>query len=401
MKFCSVLSVLTVAAAFIAAASGSDVDIDAKKAIVPLTASDMLRLVSATDRAKALLKDIRRRTSSSRHLDDQDGSSTVDGGGGLRFLAEADTCEDQLDVCRADLGACQAGTDGGDGDGASILYVQMAQTCKIKEKIDGDGNVYYELSSKDMDDETYAFTDRPYRIAETMTTLQFFRDFDATFDEETGGRPNAAMTFRHADTGNFEGPLISVLVEAAYRKENGKYVYELTQSEEQEAVHALKDFFRDGDGEDGVAVYEMCSLFIDGATICDPSEVDNCRDYNCVDQKYATKEGDCEDCMCYNPPNPYDQPVTNTFCESSERTKKGGKKWAECVPKRRNGDMCHRHWQCLGGWCKEGNKCGGWGCCKDLKKLGEECHAQFGDRCLSRNCGPDNVCVPCEGRECA
>ena len=115
-----------------------------------------------------------------------------------------------------------------------------------------------------MDDETYAFTDRPLRAAEAMSTRQFFKDFDATFSEETGGRPNTAVTFRHRDTGNFEGPLISVFVEAAYRKDSGKYVYELTQSEEQEEVSALKDFFRKGDGrDDGTVEYEMCSLFID------------------------------------------------------------------------------------------------------------------------------------------
>ena len=267
-----VISALSAAAAAAAATDASAADVDATKTMVPLTTPDLLRLVSTTNKVKALFKDTRRRrSSSSRHrgiLADQGGDNASSGEGGLRFLAGGeggDSCEVKLDECRADLGLCQSETDG-DGDGASILYVQMAQTCKIKEKTDGKGKVYYELSSKDMDDETYAFTDRPLRAAEAMSTRQFFKDFDATFSEETGGRPNAAVTFRHHDTSNFEGPLISVFVEAAYRKDSGKYVYELTQSEEQEGVSALKDFFRKGDGkDDGIVEYEMCSLFIDSA----------------------------------------------------------------------------------------------------------------------------------------
>ena len=260
------------AALVISALSAAAADVDAKKTTVPLTTADLLRLVSTANKVEALFKDARRRrSSSSRHrgsLADQGGDNASGGEGGLRFLAGGeggDSCEDKLDECRADLGLCQSETDG-DGDGASFLYVQMAQTCKIKEKTDGKGKVYYELSSKDMDDDTYALTDRPFRAAEAMSTRQFFKDFDATFSEETGGRPNTAVTFRHRDTGNFEGPLISVFVEAAYRKDSGKYVYELTQSEEQEEVSALKDFFRKGDGrDDGIVEYEMCSLFIDSS----------------------------------------------------------------------------------------------------------------------------------------
>ena len=271
MNLRTALAALVISSSLSAAAAAAAADVDATKTMVPLTTPDLLRLVSTTNNVRALFKDTRRRRrSSSRHrgsIADQGGDKASSGEGGLRFLAGGgeggDSCEVKLDECRADLGLCQSETDD-DGDGASILYVQMAQTCKIKEKTDGKGKVYYELSSKDMDDETYAFTDRPLRAAEAMSTRQFFKDFDATFSEETGGRPNAAVTFRHRNTSNFEGPLISVFVEAAYRKDSGKYVYELTQSEEQEGVSALKDFFRKGDGkDDGIVEYEMCSLFID------------------------------------------------------------------------------------------------------------------------------------------
>ena len=67
------------------------------------------------------------------------------------------------------------------------------------------------------------------------------------------------MTFRHKDTDEFEGPLIAVYVEAAYKKSSGKFVYELSQSKDEEEVNALDEFFEDGD----VVEYESCSLFID------------------------------------------------------------------------------------------------------------------------------------------
>jgi len=354
MNIRTALAVLVISAVSAAAATdASAADVDARKTMVPLTTADLLRLVSTTNKARALFKDARRRrSSSSRHrgsLADQGGDNASGGEGGLRFLAGGeggDSCEDTLDECRADLGLCQSETDG-DGDGASFLYVQMAQTCKIKEKTDGKGKVYYELSSKDMDDDTYALTDRPFRAAEAMSTRQFFKDFDATFSEETGGRPNTAVTFRHRDTGNFEGPLISVFVEAAYRKDSGKYVYELTQSEEQEEVSALKDFFRKGDGrDDGIVEYEMCSLFIDSSDDgCSPEVgsggVDKCGEHECAYQKY---EKDCKACMCYSHDSPW-------YCLKYPEEK------AKCVDKRENGEGCHENWQCKSGRCGDKRKC--------------------------------------------
>ena len=41
---------------------------------------------------------------------------------------------------------------------------------------------------------------------------------------------------------------LSVFVEAAHRKDSDKYVYELTQREEQEEDSSLGDFFREGEG---------------------------------------------------------------------------------------------------------------------------------------------------------
>jgi len=68
-----------------------------------------------------------------------------------------------------------------------------------------------------MDDDTYVFSDRPYRIAYSILTLDFVKNFGGMFSKKTGGRPNGAMTFRHKDTDAFEGPLIAVYVDAAYK----------------------------------------------------------------------------------------------------------------------------------------------------------------------------------------
>ena len=168
------------------------------------------------------------------------------------------SCSEKLDKCRSKLDKCEA-----EAAEPTLLFTQMGQTCKLKRKERGDddngGKYYYEWSSKDMDDETYVFSDRPYRIAYSMPTEEFFENFDDTFSEETGGRPNGVMTLRHKDTSVFEGPLITVYVEAAYKKSSDKFVYELSQSKDQKEVNALDDFFEDGD----VVEYESCSLFID------------------------------------------------------------------------------------------------------------------------------------------
>ena len=171
---------------------------------------------------------------------------------------------DKLDKCRSKLDKCEK-----EADAPTFLFTQMGQTCKLKRKERGDGTPYYEWSSKDMDDETYVFSDRPYRIAYSMQTEEFFENFDDTFSEETGGRPNGAMTFRHKDTNEFEGPLIAVYVDAAYKKSSGKFVYELSQSKDEEEVNALDEFFDDGD----VVEYESCSSFIDTAWNKMPQEI--------------------------------------------------------------------------------------------------------------------------------
>ena len=195
-------------------------------------------------------------------------------------------CPDKLDKCRFKLETCEK-----EADAPTLLFTQMGQSCKLKRKERGDGNPYYEWSSKDMDDETYVFSDRPYRIAYSMPTEEFFENFDDTFSKETGGKPNGAMTFRHKDTNEFEGPLIAVYVDAAYKKSSGKFVYELSQSKEEKEVNALDEFFDDGD----VVEYESCSLFID--TISDGKDDGNDCFHKCHDSSYREKGESWSYCM--------------------------------------------------------------------------------------------------------
>jgi len=169
------------------------------------------------------------------------------------------SCSDKLDKCKSNLKTCEK-----EAAQPTFLFTQMADMCKLKRKTDSKGERYYEWSSKDMDDDTYLFSDRPYRIAETMTTEDFFDEFDNMFTKDNGGKPNGAITFRHKNTDKFEGPLISVFVEAAYKTDGGKFVYKLRQSNDQETVNALDDFFGSNKDDHGdVAEYFMCSLFID------------------------------------------------------------------------------------------------------------------------------------------
>jgi hypothetical protein len=163
---------------------------------------------------------------------------------------------EKLDKCRSKLETCEAEAK---ADAPTFLFTQIGHTCKLKRKERGGGTYSYEFSSKDLDGTTYAFSDRPYRIAYSMPTEEFVADFSGMFSQETGGSPNGALTFRHEDSDAFEGPLIAVYVDAAYKKSSGKYVYELSQSKDEAEVNALDDFFQDGD----VVEYESCSLFID------------------------------------------------------------------------------------------------------------------------------------------
>ena len=189
--------------------------------------------------------------------------------GNIRRLGGGCTsCKEKLDECKAKL---KEGVDSSASNEGTVryLFTQLADTCKLR-RIQKNNKIRYEWSSKSIDDVTYAFSDRPYRIAGATSTKMFFETFHDTFRQRTGGNPNGAITFRSGNTNNnFEGPLISVLIEAAYQKVGGRYIYELKQSEDEMMITSLDDFFHgDNDGRAvETAEFDMCSIFIDGGFV--------------------------------------------------------------------------------------------------------------------------------------
>jgi hypothetical protein len=158
------------------------------------------------------------------------------------------------DVCDSALAQCK-----GDASNPKLLYVQVANHCTLSRS-----GGKYTLSTTDMDDDTYVFSDRPFRAETVVNTKDFFADFNNAFTESTGGNPNAAVTLVHEDDNQFEGPLVSVFIDAAYSMDSGTYTYQVEQSEDQQAILSLESFFEGGE-EDSI-FYSDCSFFIDTVT---------------------------------------------------------------------------------------------------------------------------------------
>lgn len=195
-----------------------------------------------------------------------------DGGGGTRGGSQKDdktaeenqsTCQEELDICRAEK-----------EKESHPLYVQMANQCKLSRR-----HGKYLLTTSDMAEETWTFSDHPLRVQQTLSTDQFFKSFDTTFkEEETGGpgRPNAAFTFVHEDNNGFDGPLVAVMIKAAFTtSHNSKttYTYQLKQSDSQKETFSLDSLFDEDEEEDDEddddhsldETFINCSIFIDSA----------------------------------------------------------------------------------------------------------------------------------------
>lgn len=169
----------------------------------------------------------------------------------------------QLRECQESLGSCLAR----ESQAASLipfLFVQMAESCSIEM----DQGRYF-LRTQDMDVDTYAFSDRPYRYAQTYST-SFFTDY--LFRELFSSvPPNAAVTFNVFDgqsEASFEGPLVSVFLNASFmtfQSDNSTLIeYEIIQSPEQEAILSLSNFFSGvNTTQNASRLFEHCSLFID------------------------------------------------------------------------------------------------------------------------------------------
>mmetsp|Transcript_45981 Transcript_45981/g.112213 ORF Transcript_45981/g.112213 Transcript_45981/m.112213 type:complete len:265 (+) Transcript_45981:1136-1930(+) len=181
-------------------------------------------------------------------------SAGVNLSGGATDSKELKECKDALDICM------------NDEEVPTFLFVQTASRCTLSRSEEGK----YVLSSTDLSNETWSFSDRPFQLAESIPTLTFLEEFDTMFhmtDEDTGrGRPNAAFTFIYDPEDGMgddvlKGPLIAVMIDAAHtvvpddddgtssttRSASIKVEYDLIQSESQEDSTTLESFFATGD----------------------------------------------------------------------------------------------------------------------------------------------------------
>ncbi|KAL3935297.1 MAG: hypothetical protein SGARI_003037, partial [Bacillariaceae sp.] len=270
-----------------------------------------------------------------------------------RDLKKSKSSDDEESMA-AELAACEARLDA--ESVPSFLYVQMANQCKLSRTGLGNATQYY-LSSQDMDDETYSFTDRPFQIEDTMTTVDFFDTFDQRFNEASGGRPNAAMTFHHADDQQMEGPLIAIQVEAVFNEENGEFVYALQQSESQASIVALGQFFEEGNAVlDGEVVFDDCSIFID-------SDEGTCGQDGCGGDAVPPGDGSCQwgtDLrMQLSDEQQFNNPPGCNYCRAGK-----------CVNKLPNGADAARPNDCRSNSMYDGK-------CTGTLKLGESCVDEF------------------------
>lgn len=183
----------------------------------------------------------------------------------LEGMDEEETCMSGLVSCKSDLADCNAAAAA-----PSYLFVQMANSCTLSRSANADGTMVYTMSTSDMDDETYSFSDRPFQVESEIPTEEFFANFTEFFIES---KPNAAFTFdlKDDDSDKFEGPIIAVQVDAIYEDDSGVYSYVLEQSASQASVVALQSFFEDGEGD--AVMFEDCSIFIDDSSTSDDDDV--------------------------------------------------------------------------------------------------------------------------------
>ncbi|KAL7530365.1 hypothetical protein ACHAWF_003355 [Thalassiosira exigua] len=90
----------------------------------------------------------------------------------------------------------------------------MGKQCVLNQLGDAGGEEY-QLVVEDMDNATWAFTDRPARNEEVLFTKAFVETSHREFGSDP---PNAAVTFVDVDGGQ-HGPLVSIFVDATYLAE--------------------------------------------------------------------------------------------------------------------------------------------------------------------------------------
>lgn len=198
---------------------------------------------------------------------DENPSSTAEETTGRRRRAKAKSKKakekKELQQCRMDLKKCQD-----ERDTPSMLAVQMGNECILKRHHGQSSGLFndhdgyeYELFVKNMNDDTFIFSDRPSTVESVESTMKFIDGFDVTFKD---GPPNAAVTFTKSSVDDkTDTPLVSVFLEAAYDQDTPplSVTYRLHQGQSQARVVSLESYFTDGQDE---ATFDDCSIFIDG-----------------------------------------------------------------------------------------------------------------------------------------
>ena len=145
----------------------------------------------------------------------------------------------------------------------SYLIVQMADKCTFQTT--DKGNLV--LKSRNFHGDTVVFSDRPFTYEYEIPTESFFENFDDTFNDDNGGKPNAAITLVQNDES--KDVVVSVFVKAVVKHredpDGPMYVYKLEQADDQASVMPLSNIMA---GKDKMT-YDHCSIFVDNV-ICPP-----------------------------------------------------------------------------------------------------------------------------------
>jgi len=72
---------------------------------------------------------------------------------------------EELEKCRAELAKHE--------NEVMYLAIQTASSCQVQRSTDGDGEPSYKLVTDSISEDTYVFSDRPYRIEDTVSTADY------------------------------------------------------------------------------------------------------------------------------------------------------------------------------------------------------------------------------------
>jgi len=154
----------------------------------------------------------------------------------------------ELEKCQAELAKHK--------NEVSYLFIQTASACQVQRSTDGE-TTSYKVVTDSISEDTYVFSDRPYRIEDTVPTADFSAAWSDTFQTSN---PNVGVTLVSKDQPRSVGPLVVVFSDPDYQ-DNGQLAYNMEQFPNQEGVLSIETIF-EGTTLDS-APFESCSFFID------------------------------------------------------------------------------------------------------------------------------------------